>query len=47
MKSKYLTTWEEYKELHPELKGKPLETIAPVIQNYEDIMFVFIMNLLL
>lgn len=47
MESKYLTTWEEYLEKHPELKGKPVHVIAPVIQKYEDVMFSFIMNLLL
>lgn len=47
MKSKYYTSWEEYRETHPELEGKPVEVIAPKIQKYEDIMFNFIMSLLL
>ncbi|SFG15940.1 hypothetical protein SAMN05660649_00921 [Desulfotomaculum arcticum] len=47
MKSKYYTTWEEYKENHPELEGKPEQAIAPKIQKYEDIMFNFILSLLL
>lgn len=47
MNTKYYTTWEEYKEKHPELDGKPEGVIAPKIQKYEDIMFQFIIGLLL
>lgn len=47
MNSKYYLTWEEYKELHPELEGKPEELIAAKIQKYEDIMFNFVMSLLM
>lgn len=47
MNTKYYTTWEEYKEKHPELEGKPEAVIAPKIQKYEDIMFQFVISLLL
>jgi len=47
MNSKYYTTWEEYKKLHPELEGRPQELIAVKIQKYEDIMFNFVMSLLM
>lgn len=47
MESKYFTSWEDYRAKHPELEGKPEQAIAPVIMKYEDIMFNFIMNLLL
>lgn len=47
MNSKYYTTWEAYKEQHPELEGRPEELIEAKIQKYEDIMFNFIMGLLL
>ncbi len=47
MKSKYYVTWEEYKEKHPELKGKLEKVIAPKIEKYEDMMFNFIIGLLL
>lgn len=47
MNTKYYTTWEEYKEKHPELEGKPDAVIAPKVQKYEDIMFQFIIGLLL
>lgn len=46
MKSKYFTTWEEYREKHPELEGKPEKVIKPKIEKYEDIMFNFIIGLL-
>jgi len=47
MKSKYYTTWEEYREKHSELEGKPEKAIAPKIEKYEDIMFNFVIGLLL
>lgn len=47
MNSKYYTTWEEYKEKHPELEGKPEKVIAAKVEKYEDIMFNFIIGLLL
>lgn len=47
MKSKYYTHWEEYRENHPELEGKPEQIIKLKIQKYEDIMFNFIIGLLL
>ncbi len=47
MDSKYYTTWEEYLAEHPELEGKPTPVIEPKIQKYEDVMFTFIMDLLL
>lgn len=47
MDSKYYTTWKEYKERHPELEGKPEAAIAPKIQKYEDVIFNFVMGLLM
>lgn len=47
MKSKYYSTWEEYLAAHPELADKPKEAIAPKIEKYEDMMFNFIIGLLL
>jgi len=47
VKSKYYTTWEEYRENHPELEGKPEQVIEQKIQKYEDIVFNFIISLLL
>ncbi len=46
MESKYYTTWDKYKEKHPELEGKPEKVIAPKIEKYEDTMFHFIIGLL-
>lgn len=47
MNSKYYSTWEEYKEKHPELEGKPEQVIAAKIEKYEDIMFNFMIGLLM
>lgn len=47
MDSKYYVIWEEYLAKHPELEGKPTQAIAPKIEKYEDVMFNFIMDLLL
>lgn len=47
MITKYYTSWDEYKKNHPELEGKPAEVIEPKIQKYEDIMFSFVMSLLM
>lgn len=47
IKSKYYVTWEEYKEKHPELEGKLEKVIAPKMEKYEDMMFNFIIGLLL
>ena len=47
MRSKYLATWEEYKEKHPELADKPEEVIAPKIEKYENMIFHFILDLVM
>ncbi|AFM41742.1 hypothetical protein Desaci_2828 [Desulfosporosinus acidiphilus SJ4] len=47
MNSEYYATWEEYLAVHPELEGKPSEAIAAKIEKYEDVLFTFIMDLLL
>ncbi|MDR3602133.1 MAG: hypothetical protein P4L49_16875 [Desulfosporosinus sp.] len=47
MDSKYYITWEEYLADHPELERKSKQAIEPKIQKYEDIMFTFIMDLVL
>ena len=45
-KSKYFSTWEKYKENHPEVARWPEaeDVIASKIQKYEDLMFNFIIN---
>jgi len=47
MNSKYYLNWEEYKENHPELAGKPEAIITAKLQKYDDIMFHFVIGLLL
>ena len=45
MNSKYYTTWENYKQKHPELYQGIDQVIGPKIKRYEDTMFNFIINL--
>lgn len=51
MNTKYYKTWDEYKAEHPEivekLNEKQEKAIAYKMQSYEDMMFGFIMFLLM
>lgn len=47
MNSQYLVTWEEFKQKHPELAGKHDEAISAKVEKYEEIMFQFILGLLM
>ncbi|NLM20831.1 MAG: hypothetical protein GX207_03685 [Peptococcaceae bacterium] len=43
--TKYYQTWAEYLAAHPEITAKEEKAMAPVMQNYEDRFFDFIMYL--
>lgn len=45
METKYYQTWEQYVAEHPEIEEKYMPVIAQRVQGYEEMMFVFIMNL--
>lgn len=45
--TKYYKTWEEYKAQHPEIDARQAEAMAPKMQSYEDMMFEFVIYLLL
>lgn len=45
--TKYYQTWDEYKEQHPEIDDKRAEIMAPKMQSYEEMMFQFVILLLL
>lgn len=45
LNSKYYTTWDVYKQNHPELYAGIDHVIAPKMKKYEDTMFNFIINL--
>jgi hypothetical protein len=47
MKTDYYKTWEEYKTEHSGIDEKLAEKIAPKMQQYEEMMFMFVMNLLM
>lgn len=47
METEYYKTWEEYKTEHPEIDEKLGEKMAPKMQQYEEMMFMFVMNLLM
>lgn len=47
MNSQYYFNWEEYREQHPELEGRPEALIMAKLQKYDDIMFNFVIGLLL
>lgn len=47
MDTKYYKTWEEYKAEHPEIQERLEGVIAPKIQSYEEMMFNFVMMLLM
>lgn len=47
MNTKYYKTWEEYLAEHPEIDEKQARAMAPKMQGYEEMMFGFIMFLLM
>lgn len=47
MNTKYYKAWEEYKEEHPEIDEKIAKAMAPKMQSYEEMMFGFVMFLLM
>ncbi|ARE89154.1 hypothetical protein [Clostridium formicaceticum] len=47
MNTKYYKTWEEYKAEHPELEERLEGVMAPKMQSYEEMMFNFVMALLM
>jgi ABC-type Zn uptake system ZnuABC Zn-binding protein ZnuA len=47
MKTQYYKNWEEYKAEHSEIDEKLTKKIAPKMQQYEEMMFMFVMNLLM
>ncbi|MHC6178968.1 hypothetical protein ACYUJ6_03815 [Clostridium sp. JNZ X4-2] len=47
MKTEYYKTWEEYKTEHPEIDEKLEGKMAPKMQQYEEMMFIFVVNLLM
>jgi len=47
MNTEYYKTWEQYLEEHPEIDEKQAEAMAPKMQGYEDMLFSFIMFLLM
>ncbi|MEW9122951.1 MAG: hypothetical protein AB2421_09595 [Thermotaleaceae bacterium] len=47
MNTKYYKTWEEYKTEHPEIDEKHEKVMAPKMQSYEEMMFAFVMMLLM
>ncbi|HHX74484.1 MAG TPA: hypothetical protein GX699_06245 [Firmicutes bacterium] len=47
MEAKYYLTWEDYKKKFPELEERPAEVVAPKLQSSEDLMFNFIVGLLM
>ncbi|AKL96689.1 hypothetical protein CACET_c32450 [Clostridium aceticum] len=47
METKYYKTWEEYKTEHPEVEERLEGVMAPKLQSYEEMLFGFIMSLLM
>lgn len=47
MDTKYYKTWEEYVAEHPEVDERLIPVMAPKIQSYEEMMFGFVMMLLM
>lgn len=47
MDTKYYKTWEEYVVEHPEVDERLIPVMAPKIQGYEEMMFGFVMMLLM
>ena len=47
MNTQYYKTWEEYMAEHPEIDERLIPVMAPKIQSYEEMMFSFVMLLLM
>ncbi|ARE88614.1 hypothetical protein CLFO_30200 [Clostridium formicaceticum] len=47
MDSKYYKTWKEYKAACPEINEALEAAMAPKVQKYEDMLFNFILSLVL
>lgn len=47
MNTNYYKTWEQYKAEHPEIEENHEKAMAPKMQSYEEMMFGFIMFLLM
>lgn len=47
MDTKYYKTWEEYVAEHPEIDERLMPVMAPKMQSYEEMMFGFVMMLLM
>jgi hypothetical protein len=47
MKTQYYKTWQEYKTEHSQIDEKLTKKIAPKMQQYEKMMFIFDINSLM
>ncbi|MBB6217339.1 hypothetical protein HNQ80_003458 [Anaerosolibacter carboniphilus] len=47
METKYYKTWEQYVAEHPEIDKRLANVMAPKMQSYEEMMFAFVMMLLM
>lgn len=47
MDTNYYKTWEQYKAEHEDIDENLEKAMAPRMQQYEEMMFQFIMNLLM
>ncbi|HHX74217.1 MAG TPA: hypothetical protein GX699_04865 [Firmicutes bacterium] len=47
IKSKYYKSWEEYKAEHPEISEREEKAMAARMQTYEEMMYGFVMFLLI
>ena len=45
IRSKYLPTWEEYKEMHPEIDNNNLAAMQDIYEHYRAKLFLEIMSL--
>jgi hypothetical protein len=47
IESKYYKTWEQYKAEHPEISEREEKAMAKRMQTYEEMMYGFVMFLLI
>ncbi|MEY8764079.1 MULTISPECIES: hypothetical protein [Clostridium] len=47
MKTEYYKTWEQYKAGHSGINENVESEMAPKMQKYEEMMFIFVLNLLM
>ncbi|MBB6217346.1 hypothetical protein HNQ80_003465 [Anaerosolibacter carboniphilus] len=47
MNTEYYKSWEAYMAVHPEIDDKIEKVMAPKVQQYEEMMFNFIITLFL